>query len=573
MGERLQRPLVIGGLGLAGLLWLLELVNQTIGELGLYGILAAAIGGGVWWVQHQATQRQPQPQTMRPSHVDTSLVKQALANAEQVITRLHTETTESPLGRSEVISAQIAALQPQVPQFQQLVAQIATDLEREGLRFLVMGSKSSGKTTLIQRLQDDWLAQASQPVWLYEAPSFSIDNETDLSAEAIALKQSISADLVLYLVTGDLTASELRVIQQLAPRKRMLLVFNKSDCYLPEERQNLLSRMQTWVQELLPAADVVAIASQPQPLKVRQHQDNGSTQEWLEDQQPQLATLTQRLDQIICTERAQLMLASSFDQAIALKTEAAATLNQVRRMRALPLVEQFQWISAATAFASPLPTLDVVATAAINAQLILDLGAIYQQKFSLEQAQKSVTALGGLILKLGLVELSTRTVSSLLKTNAITYVAGGCIQAVSAAYLTRVVGMALIEYFHTQEPNLTLAEAKPLALERLSQILQQVFQQNQQVSLWQSLIQQVGDRLLPKPAATPLANQPLVTKDSSLSTLPVPSLPLSQISTPSGAAVPTGMQPSDPAENQLLGENGSGIPLRLPDRETITQSR
>jgi uncharacterized protein (DUF697 family) len=69
-------------------------------------------------------------------------------------------------------------------------------------------------------------------------------------------------------------------------------------------------------------------------------------------------------------------------------------LNQVRRDRALPIIEQYQWIAAAAAFANPVPALDLLATAAISAQVVSDLGAIYQQKFSLQQAQAAAKTWG-----------------------------------------------------------------------------------------------------------------------------------------------------------------------------------
>ncbi len=497
MPEKLQRPLMLGGLAFGSIVLMLELLNQTLGEWSVYTSLALAISYGVWWLQQKSEQKIEAP--VFPQVADSTTVKRVLAEAEQVITRLKLEVDDS--------NPALAAIQPQIEGLQSQVRQVEAELDRESLRLMVMGGKGSGKTTLIQRLQTDWTAPAGMT--FYEAPSFSAVSEAGLTAEAVALKQAIAADLVLFLVTGDLTASELRMVQQLTARKRTLLVFNKQDVYLPEERQVLLSRMQEWGRGVIAATDVVAIATAPKPFKVRQYQADGTAQEWMETQNPEIAVLTQRLDAIVQAEGRQLVLASSLGNATELKTQAATILNNARRVRALPVIEKFQWITAGTAFASPVPTLDVVATAAINVQMILDLGAIYQQQFSLEQAQKAVTTLGSLILKLGLVELSTRTVSSLLKTNAITYIAGGCIQAVSAAYLTRITGLALIEYFQTQEPNLTLTAAKPLASDRFSQILQQVFQQNQQLGLLQTLAAQVMDRLAPKPAVAPPTPAPV----------------------------------------------------------------
>jgi hypothetical protein len=159
-------------------------------------------------------------------------------------------------------------------------------------------------------------------------------------------------------------------------------------------------------------------------------------------------------------------------------------------------VEQYQWIAAAAAFANPVPALDLLATAAINAQLVMELGAVYQQKFSLEQAQTVAGTMGSLMLKLGLVELSTKAISTVLKTNAVTFVAGGAVQGVSAAYLTRIAGCSLIEYFQQQE---AIDSASGLNLDKLGQTLQNVFQQNQQVAFLQGFVKQSLGRLLPAP--------------------------------------------------------------------------
>jgi hypothetical protein len=69
------------------------------------------------------------------------------------------------------------------------------------------------------------------------------------------------------------------------------------------------------------------------------------------------------------------------------------------------------------------------------------------------------------MLKLGLVEVTTQTIGSILKGNAFTYVAGGAVQGVSAAYLTRLAGLSLIEYF--QEQEVSEATGQGFNLERL----------------------------------------------------------------------------------------------------------
>ncbi len=514
MVAQFQRPLVFGSVAIAVAVGSMELLEQVVGELGSYALVAGAIGAGLWWLKRPTPA--PASPTSPPQFVDRAVVQQTLTAAEQVLGQLQTEVAEG---------TPVAGVAAQVDVLRSQLGHLSSDLDRDALRIVVMGSKGTGKTSLIQYLQMNWQATVATPITFLEAPSFTLGDGQPARPEdnaAIALQQSRSADLVLFLVTGDLTASELQTVQTVARQKRTLLVFNKQDQYLPEERQLLQARMQDWLRDTIAREDVLAIATAPRPLKVRQHQAAGTWTEWQEDQLPELGDLTQRLTAIAQSETPQLVLASALSHARHLRQQAASALNDLRRTRALPLVEQYQWIAAGTAFASPLPTVDLLATAAISGQMILDLGKIYQQSFSLDQAQKVVTALGSLILKLGAVELSTRAIASVLKTNALTYVAGGGIQAISAAYFTRIAGLTLIEYFHTQEPNLTLAEAKPLAIERLGQVVQQVFQQNQTPAILQALTTQVLERLTPKAAMT----APVAPPSDPVVVPPVPPLTL-----------------------------------------------
>ena len=324
---------------------------------------------------------------------------------------------------------------------------------------------------------------------------------------------------------------------------------------MPIDRQTVLEQLRLHMGAVLAAGDVVPIAAAPNPIKVRQHQPDGAVKEWLEAQPPALTDLTQRLEQILAQESQQLVLASSLNHAVTLKTQAKTVLSDVRRTRALPVVEQFQWVAAGAAFVSPIPTLDVVATAAINAQMILDLGTLYRQKFSLQQAQKMATTLGSLILKLGLVELSTQAIAGLLKVNALTYVAGGCIQGVSAAYLTRIVGLSLIEYFDAQEPNLTLTEASPLAIERFSQIVQSVFQKNQQLTFLQNFVWQAMERVV----------SPTASQQSELTVIPplsIPTAPAEPLRLPLKAAALSEAL-GERQEVSMLDENRSSVRLSV----------
>ncbi|WP_298909961.1 YcjF family protein [uncultured Nostoc sp.] len=467
---KLQRPILVGGLGLSFSLWMLQSWHDSIVQVGEFGLLSAlAVGGGLWLFQ----QNRPKDslEQLDGMLVDRATGESAIAKTEAVINQL----------------AQEAENHLALETLREQIAQLLLELDRQEIKVAVTGGKSVGKSTLIQVLQN---VETRNLVSLEEtAPLF---REVSDNSDAAILAEVAKSDFVLFLTNGDLTDSEFQTLQQLkAANQPTILVFNKQDQYLTDESASISSQLKLWMQ-----GNVVATAASPIPIKVRKHEADGSVQEWMEQPAPAIQQLTQQLDQVLAQQGQRLVWLTTIRKAGLLKAEAKNWLNGTRRDRATPIIEQYQWIAAAAAFANPVPALDILATAAINAQMVMDLGNIYQQKFSLEQAQTVAGTMGSLMLKLGLVELSTKAISTVLKSNAVTFVAGGVVQGVSAAYLTRVAGLSLVEYFQQQE--IAIDSGTGLNLENLRQTLQKVFGQNQQIGFLQGFVKQGMKRLLPE---------------------------------------------------------------------------
>lgn len=472
------RPWVIGGLGLAGSIWLLDGITDFIGEW----VPAIVIGSGLTWSYLKFKPLNPVvlPTSARSITIDT--VKDAVAAAESVVNELATTAADLSVDGS---AQNLSRLRLQIHD-------LLNGLDRDDIRLAVMGGQGVGKTCLTQLLQTDWSTGISHQLQIKDTPAlFSVGSDTPQLADR-AWQLGRTADLVMFVTDGDLTDSQMQVLKQLHDRHhRTVLVFNKQDQYLPKEQTEILAKLRDRVAALIQPEDVLAIATQPRPIKVRQHQADGSIKEWLEEPGTQITPLTDRLTAILLKEGRKLVLASSLGNAEALKIEARVQLNAIRRDRAMPLIERTQWLVAGTAFANPFPALDLLATAAINAQLVLDLSQLYQKKLSLEQAQVIATALAALMLKLGVVEASTQAIGALLKTNAITYAAGGLAQGVSGAYFSRLAGLTLIEYFETAD-----APERRTASDQLQTILKSVFQQNQRSAVLQQFVKQAVDRLV-----------------------------------------------------------------------------
>lgn len=461
MDIKFKRPILIGGVGLSMALWFWESIQQEMGQLSELTMMGAIALTGLWWFKQKTAKNLDLPGT---EPVDKEKVEKAIAKINKAIDQLEAENRDVSTWRKGV---------------EGLTAQ----LDRKEIRLAVTGGKSVGKTSLIQGLDSNWEIQ--------ETPALFVADD----GEATAVKGILSnSDLVVFVTAGDLTDSEFQTLQQLAAvHQRTVLAFNKQDQYLPEEQPVILEQLRQRTAGILESKDVVAIAASPDAIKVRKHSEDGEVSEWMENQEPQIAPLTKRLSHILEKEAQHLVWATTMRQADILKAEVKEVLNGLRRDRALPIIEQYQYIAAAAAFANPIPTLDLLATGAINGQLVMDLGAVYQQKFDLDRAQKAAGTIGSLMLKLGLVELTTQTISGILKTHAVTYVAGGVAQGVSAAYLTRLAGLSLIEYFQAQD--LTVEEG--FNLDKLGETLKNVFQQNNRMAFLQGFVKQVAGRLVP----------------------------------------------------------------------------
>ncbi len=500
MAVKLGRPILVGGVGLSFLLWILQSLHDSVAHPGEFSIWGAiALGTGFLLFQQRTAKNGLLPSV--PSVINRETVEKAIAEVDDVISQLETESEKSEVN---VMTLPVTSL------LREQVPQLKAEIDRQDMRIAVTGGKAVGKTTLMQVL-DNWTLGQQQNISWQETLALFAGSSTGLDAESLAQKQAITSDLVLFVTTGDLTDPEFQTLKQLlASHQRLILVLNKQDQYLPEERATVLQHLRHYLQGKIKVEDVVAISSSPSPIKVRQHQPDGSVQERIEIPSPEIVSLTGRLNQILMQEGQQLVWATTWRKAVGLKAEAKTALNKVRRDRALPIIEQYQWLAAAAAFANPVPAFDLLATAAITGQMVMDLGAIYQQKFSLQQAQAVAGTMGSLMLKLGLVELTTQTIGSILKSNAITFVAGGVVQGVSAAYLTRLAGISLIEYFQEQEA--AAHSETQLNLDKLGQTLQKVFQQNQQMAFLQAFIKQSVKRLMPQsPQPEIISTQTLAT--------------------------------------------------------------
>jgi uncharacterized protein (DUF697 family) len=151
-----------------------------------------------------------------------------------------------------------------------------------------------------------------------------------------------------------------------------------------------------------------------------------------------------------------------------------AELEVGRRQHLNRLLVRTQWIVAAGVVVTPLPSLDLLVLAVANGLMLQEMARLWRCPWTLEQLRAAAAELARASLALGVVEWSTQSLAELLKLHGATWLVGGAVQALSAAYLTRVVGRAMADVLAlssgVSEPDLErLKREAPLIVARAAE--------------------------------------------------------------------------------------------------------
>ena len=151
-----------------------------------------------------------------------------------------------------------------------------------------------------------------------------------------------------------------------------------------------------------------------------------------------------------------------------------ADLETLRRERFRLLLQRSQWIVAGVVIASPVPSVDLLAVAVGNGLMVKEMATIWSCPWSSEVLQVVARQLGSAALAQGVVELSGQALLGLAKLDGASWIAAGAMQGLSAAYLTRVVGVSMADWMALNagvaEPDLEeLKRQAPLLVARAAE--------------------------------------------------------------------------------------------------------
>ena len=341
---------------------------------------------------------------------------------------------------------------------------VQSELDRGDLVIVVFGTGSAGKTSLIRALLQEVVGEVGAPmgsttassryrlrlrrqaraVILEDTPGILEAGREGRERERLARALAARADLLLLVVDGDLRASELEVFEALAGLgKRLLLVLNKCDLRGEEEERRLLALLRQRCAGRLGPEDVIPASAAPQSVPM----PGGRPLQ----PPPEVEALVRRIAAVLHSDGEELIADNLLLQCRRLSYASQALLDRQRRSDAGTVVDRYMWIGAGVVMVTPLPGIDLLAAAAVNAQMVVEIGRVYGIDLSRETAQDLALSVGRTLAALGLVKGGVGLISSALSLNVPALLLSRAVQAVSAAWLTRVAGRSFITYFRQNQ--------------------------------------------------------------------------------------------------------------------------
>lgn len=292
-----------------------------------------------------------------------------------------------------------------------------------------------------------WQAVAGQGLHLIDTPG--INELSGEERERLAFDVAAISDLVIFVVDGDMTQTEIGALTTLSKTQRPLLVaLNKSDRYTDDERERLLQRLREHAVGLVRPDNVIACAAHPAAKRVVVVDALGKESETRVAQPPDVADLAAHLRAIAEREGKTLAALNAGLFAGELSDRVAVRVAAARRELADRIIRNYCLAKGIAVALNPIPVADLLAAASLDVALVLHLAKVYGQPLTRAEAGTLIAticaqlaALMGAIWGVHLVSSALKGVSAGLST----VVTAGA-QGALAWYATEIVGRAAEHY-------------------------------------------------------------------------------------------------------------------------------
>ncbi|MEG3990753.1 GTP-binding protein [Microcoleus sp. S28C3] len=236
-------------------------------------------------------------------------------------------------------------------------------------------------------------------VELVDTPGIDeVDGET---RELLARRVAQQADLILFVVAGDITKVEYAALSQLREAgKPMLLVFNKIDQYPDADRLAIYHKIRDdRVRELLSPDEIVMAAASPLTARAVRRPD-GSMGVQMTRSLPQVQDLKLKILEILDREGKSLVALNTMLCAGDINEQLVQRKMEIRDNAANRIIWNAVMTKAVAIALNPITVVDILSGAVIDVVMILTLSKVYgiamTEAGAVELLQKIAISMGGI---------------------------------------------------------------------------------------------------------------------------------------------------------------------------------
>ncbi|MEM1280949.1 MAG: DUF697 domain-containing protein, partial [Cyanobacteria bacterium P01_H01_bin.152] len=275
--------------------------------------------------------------------------------------------------------------------------------------------ESLSDRTTIQRATLQGVDQSR--IELIDTPG--LDEVAGAERERLAREVAATADLILFVIAGDITRVEFEALSQLRiASKPILLVFNKIDQY-PTVDQQVIYRalVDERLRELISPAEIVMASAAPL-VAVAQPQADGRLRPSLQRGAPDVAALKLKILDILQQEGLALIALNTLLYADDLNEAIVQKKLAIREQTANEIIWRSVMTKAIAVALNPVTVLDVLTGAIVDIAMIISLSRLYglpmTQAGAVKLLRNIALELGGLSASELLVTLGLSSLKGLL---------------------------------------------------------------------------------------------------------------------------------------------------------------
>jgi GTPase len=274
----------------------------------------------------------------------------------------------------------------------------------------------------VDNWQDEFDLDKDTPATLHEAIEFidtpGIDEVEGKARQLLAEQIAQQVDLILFIIAGDITELELKMLSQLrSAGKPILLVLNKIDLYPDRDKLAIYAKIRDErVKEILSPNEIIMVAAAPMTMRAAVRED-GTMGLSYHPGTPQVEELKWRIVEILQREGKSLAALNAMLAADRIQQQLIDRKMDSRADAANDIIWQSVMTKAIAIALNPITAADIIAGAAIDISMILRLSKYYglpmTRSGALKLLQSIAMGMGGITISESLANLGLSGMKSL----------------------------------------------------------------------------------------------------------------------------------------------------------------